>query len=309
MNKELELSLQKFCKDNRFKGKGPLSVALVVTRHARELGLPLNSERLKTSSRGQVLGLGKSAVQKILAEYGEFRILAAEAGRTSRGSLDKMEIYVSFLNNYAQPEDLVEIEEFWVERVRDFFAGKPFVFSLDASRGLKANIRYLVSQAVKRQKEVATGTQYAGALLQHLVGSKLECALGPGKFEHNSFSTSDAQTGRAGDFLIGDVAIHVTTAPGEAVIERCRSNINNGLRPIIITVAAKIAAAQGLADNAELGERIDIFDIEQFVALNLYELGKFCANERRTAVEDIINTYNKIVGEYETDPSLKIEFR
>jgi len=28
---------------------------------------------------------------------------------------------------------------------------------------------------------------YAGAVLQHLVGAKLDCALGKGQFEHNSF--------------------------------------------------------------------------------------------------------------------------
>ena len=50
--------------------------------------------------------------------------------------------------------------------------------------------------------------------MQHMVGVKLDPALGQGKFEHSSYSTSDQQTGRKGDFFVGDVAIHVTTAPG-----------------------------------------------------------------------------------------------
>ena len=37
-----------------------------------------------------------------------------------------------------------------------------------------------------------------------------------------------------------------------------------------------------------LGDRIDIFEIEQFVALNLYELGKFAAAGRQTAVKDVV---------------------
>ena len=65
------------------------------------------------------------------------------------------------------------------------------------------------------------GMYYAGAVAQNLVGAKLDCALGKGKFEHNSYSTADAPGDRAGDFLVCGVAIHVTTAPGEAVIERC----------------------------------------------------------------------------------------
>jgi hypothetical protein len=54
--------------------------------------------------------------------------------------------------------------------------------------------------------------------MQHMVGAKLDCALGQGKFEHNSYSTSDQQSGRSGEFFLGDVAIHVATAPGEAVV-------------------------------------------------------------------------------------------
>jgi hypothetical protein len=160
----------------------------------------------------------------------------------------------------------------------------------------------MIAQAEERQRNTP-GMQYAGAVLQHLVGAKLDCALGVGNFEHNSFSTSDAQSGRNGDFFIGDVAIHVTTAPGEAVIARCRDNIDNGHRPIIVTMA------RGLTVAAGLGERIDVFEVEQFVALNLYELGKFAAEGRRVAVGEVVTRYNEIVEEVETDPSLKIEFR
>jgi len=45
------------------------------------------------------------------------------------------------------------------------------------------------------------------------------------------------------------------------------------------------------------------------VALNLYELGRFGADGRKTAVTDMVNRYNEIVEKFETDPSLKIELR
>jgi len=65
-----------------------------------------------------------------------------------------------------------------------------------------------------------------------------------------------AQSGRNGDFFIGDVAIHVTTAPGEAVIGRCRDNIDNGHRPIIVTTARGLTVAEGLeAIDAECSRR------------------------------------------------------
>jgi hypothetical protein len=57
--------LAAFTAEKSFRRKGPLSVALVITQHARKMGLPLDSERLLTEGGGQVLGLGKGAVQTI----------------------------------------------------------------------------------------------------------------------------------------------------------------------------------------------------------------------------------------------------
>jgi hypothetical protein len=300
--------LTAFVANYSFRGKGPLSVALVVTQHARKLGHPLDPEKLLTEGGGQVLGLGKGAVQAILKRHGIARVLASEGGRTSRGSLNNMREYVAFLNALEDKVDLDSIEAFWIERVNEFFAGKPFKIKLDASRSLRTVVRDVIAQAVERQKS-APGMYYAGAVLQHLVGAKLDCALGKGKFEHNSFSTADAPSGRAGDFFIGDVAIHVTTSPGEAVIEKCRDNLNDGYRPMLVTLQHGLTVAEGLATNVGLGDRIDMFEIEQFVALNLYELGKFGADGRKTAVTDMVDRYNEVVEEFETDPSLKIELR
>lgn len=310
MDNDLKEALIVFNKERKFTRKGPLCVALVVTQHARKMGLPLDPDKLLTEKGGQVLGLGKGAVQAVLKRHDITRVLAAEGGRTSRGSIDNMREYVAFLN--AQTEmnqvDLDAVEAFWIQRVHEFFSAKPFKIRLDASRSLRTLVRDMLVQAEERQRN-APGMQYAGAVLQHLVGAKLDCALGVGSFEHNSFSTSDAQSGRAGDFFIGDVALHVTTAPGEAVIGRCRDNIDDGHRPIIVTTSRGLSAAEVLAENAGLGDRIDVFEVEQFVALNLYELGKFAAEGRRTAVGDVVTRYNEIIENFETDPSLKIEFK
>ena len=145
--------------------------------------------------------------------------------------------------------------------------------------------------------------------LKHLVGAKLNCALQELEIAHNSFSTADAPSRRAGDFLIGDVAVHVTTSPSEAVIQRCQDNIDDGFWPIVVTTSRGLTAAEVLSENAALGDRIDIFEVEQFVALNLYELGKFVSDGRRIAVKELVKRYNEIIEEVETDPSLKIDLR
>ena len=308
MPADLDAALKAFAAERGFRGRGPLSVALVVTQHARAMGLPLDHDRLLTEGGGQVLGLGRGAVQAVLNKHGITRVLAAEGGRTSRGSLKNMRDYVAFVNALPAPLDLDQVEAFWIERVHEFFAGKPFRIKLDAARSLRTVVRDVLAQAEERQR-TTPGVYYAGMVMQHLVGAKLDCALGSGQIQHNSSSTADAPSGRAGDFLVGDVAIHVTTAPGEAVIERCRDNLNDGLRPVLVTLRRGRTVAEGLADNLGLGERIDVFEIEQFVALNLYELGKFDAAGRRVAVNELIARYNEIVEDVETDPSLKIEFR
>lgn len=307
---DLHKKLTAFAAENSFRGKGPLSVALVVTQHARTMGLPLNDEKLITEGGGQVLGLGKGAVQAVLKRHEIDRVLASEGGRTSRGSLHNMREYVAFLNNLRKQGeiDLDVVEKFWIDRVHEFFAGKPFKIKLDASKSLRTVVRDVIAQAEERQK-TTPGMYYAGAVLQHLVGAKLDCALGKGKFEHNSFSTADSPGARVGDFFLGDVAIHVTTSPGEAVIERCRENLNDGIRPVLVTIQRGLTVGEGLAANVGLVDRIDIFEIEQFVALNVYELGKFAADGRKTAITDIVDRYNEIVEEFETDPSLKIELR
>jgi Domain of unknown function (DUF4928) len=310
MTGDLTFTLQAFTRNRKFNRKGPLSVALVVTQHAHNMGLPLDSEKLLTEGGGQVLGLGKSAVQAILYRHGIERVLAAEGGRTSRGSISNMREYVALLNRIHGDghADLEAIEAFWVARVQEFFAAKPFRVRLDASSSLRLVLRDILEQAEERQK-AAFGVWYVGAVMQHMVGAKLDCALGPGKFQHNSFTTSDEQSGRKGDFFVGDVTIHVTTSPGEAAILRCRDNLNDGHRPIIVTRQRGLTVAEALAENVGLGDRIDIFEIEQFIALNLYEMGKFVIEGCRGVLKDFVTRYNEIIDEVETDPSLRIELR
>lgn len=305
----LEQLLHSFCATTRFRGKGPLSVALVVTDHARNLGLPLDSNNLLTSGGGQVLGLGIAKVQSILARHDITRVLAREGGRTSRGSIGNMRSYVAFLNNLQLQLGDVEIddiERFWIERIKEFFASKPFILRMDSSLGLRAVIRNLMAQAVSRQQELP-GTMFLGTLMQHLVGAKLDLILATGSVAHHSANESDQSEERTGDFDLGDVSIHVTTAPSEALIRRCEANLYAGRKPIIITNQKGVATADGLASNFNLADRIDIIEFEQFIATNIYELGQFSTREQTVKVTELIERYNAIVTEHETDPSLRID--
>jgi len=228
MQNAYDNELSAFYTEHQFNSKGKLCVALVVTQQAKIIGLPLDPETLYTERGGQVLGLGRGAVQAVLARHNITRVLAKEGGRTSRGSIGAMRDYVTFLNalNSKTSIDLEEVELFWIEKVNVFFTAKPLKIKLDNSQSLRSLVKDLISQAEIKQK-TSQGVYYVGALMQHLVGAKLDCALGTDHFTHNSFSTSDDQTGRNGDFFIGDTAIHVTTTSSEALIARCKENLEN----------------------------------------------------------------------------------
>jgi len=202
--------------------------------------------------------------------------------------------------------DLEVVEKFWIKEVEKFFSGKPFKLKYDTSKSTREVIRDILNQAFERQKK-SEGTMYAGAVLQHLIGAKLDCALEKNQVTHHGFSTSDSQSGRAGDFLIGDVAIHVTTAPDEAVLARCKDNLESGQRPMIVTLATRIAALQQIAEDMKIADRVDFYDVEQFVSLNLFEFAKFKPENRKAALKDVIDRYNTIIDQHETDASLRIE--
>lgn len=288
--------------------KGSLSLVLILTRNAKSRAFPLERAEFVTAKGGQVAGLGGPAVRKILNDHGVERILSSEGGRTSRGNMERMSAYVDVLNDlHAGGQlDLDDAERYWVERALAYFDALPFTFKLDPSRSLRACVRDLLAQAVERQREVK-GTMYAGAVMQHLVGAKLD-VITKGEIAHHGFSVADAPSNRSGDFLIGDVAIHVTTAPGEALIRKCQGNLTSGLRPLIVTTEDGVGGAKALSKQAAVEDRLDVVEIEQFIATNVYEWSAFERDARSNTVKTVIDRYNAIVADCESDPSLRIEF-
>ncbi|WP_084559456.1 DUF4928 family protein [Nitratidesulfovibrio termitidis] len=305
----LEKRLIAFRDENSLKSKGQLAVMLHITRLAIESGLPIDPEALRTDKEGQVKGLGKSRVQNILRDHGITRVLAEEGGRTSRGSLGAAAGYAFFLNalHREAKDDLPAIEKWWISRVQDYFTGKPFVLKFDSSKSLRSIVGDLLAQAMKRQKD-NPGTTYAGTVLQHLVGAKLDLILPEGKrLRHHGANVADGPTARTGDFVLDDVVIHVTTAPSEGLIRKCKANIEASLRPIIVTVAESRAGVESIAKGFEIDGRIDVIEVEQFIATNILEWSKFTEKSQRLEVERLISKYNEIVYMVETDPSLTIQ--
>ena len=304
-----EEKLRLFQSENNIVTKGPLSVVVQFTRMVREKEFPLDPSDFKTEKEGQVAGLGGGNLKKILRDHGITQQLSSEGGRTSRGSMGLMIKYVDFLNtwNAEEPVNFDEIEAFWAEQVREYFRNQPFVLTADASKTVGANLDEVFEQARKRQKQ-NPGTQYLGTVLQHLVAAKLCLILPEGSFEIHGASVADAPTARSGDFVINKTIIHCTTSVGDLLINKCKANIANGFRPVIITIFERVQTALNQIEDAGLSGRIEVWDIQQFLSSNIHEHSLFDEGKQNATLGTIIENYNQIVHEKETDPSLRIEF-
>jgi hypothetical protein len=309
MSKSIENRLKQFQTEHNAVTKGPLALLVQLTRMVQGEKFPLKADDFLTENKGQVAGLGGGNLKKILKEHGITQTLAAEGGRTSRGNMGLMMKYIEFLNAWNKTEtiDFTAVEQFWAEQVQEYFRNQPFTFSADPSRTIGASVDELFEQVRKRQKQ-NPGTQYLGTMLQHLVAAKLSIILPKDKFEIHGASVADTPTERSGDFVINNTIIHCTTAPGEPLIQKCKANIRSGCLPVIITVFDRVGIANGLAADAEILGRVEVWDIQQFLSTNINEHGLFDEQQRTTKLTDIIERYNQIIDEKETDPSLKIEF-
>ena len=297
--------LDDFRFEHKVFGKGALALVVQLTRAFSKDFFPINTDSYVTEKKGQVAGIGEANLRKILAEHGITRQLAKEAGRTNRGSMGLMRAYASLINSLPCPVDYSEIESYWIECVREYFAGQPFKLAGDSSRSISSAVDDLLYQAMKRQKD-NPGMMYAGTVLQHLVAAKLEIIMPV--IEIHGASDADDQTGREGDFIVEDTAIHCTTAPANLLVEKCRSNIEHGMNPIIVTITSRVVTARSLLEDAGIGGRVEVWDLQQFLSTNVYEHGFFKTESRKAFLTELIDAYNGIIDEFETDPSLRIQY-
>jgi hypothetical protein len=179
-------------------------------------------------------------------------------------------------------------------------------FRFDTGKSVSGNINNLLAQASDLQ---ATGgsTNYLGAMLQHLVGAKLDLVLGQGKIHHHGFSVADGPTTRNADYQVEAVAVHVTTHPTEALARKCAENLKAGLKPLILTLGEAVRPAEFILETFDLKDRVDVLDAVQFLTANVYERSLFKAAQCKITLSALLERYNAIVDSCETDHSLGIK--
>ena len=126
--------------------------------------------------------------------------------------------------------------------------------------------------------------------------------------EIHGASDADDQTGRAGDFIIDDTAIHCTTAPANLLIEKCRSNIEHGLIRSLSPFPIVSRRLEIFSKDAGIGGRVEVWDLQQFPIDQCVRARFFNSSTRKNVLSELIDNYNGIIDEFETDPSLHIEY-
>lgn len=293
-------------KINPLETKGFLAVMLWITHRAQSLPGFLTDATFFTDNKGkstsQVSGLG-SGPNKVLKDWGvnESYKFGTESGRTSRGTPTYCQAWKDILNEIRKAHGEVglgHLMAFWIDRTEELFAASPIELKFMPKQTVRAFLRRLVEDVRKKEKD-ARGTKMVGAMMQHIVGAKLDIVLGKGRVDHHSSTQSDVQTGRDGDFTIGDFVIHVTSAPGEKLVQKCVQNVKDGMRPIIITLAQKVRAAEGLCENVGSQDEIEVFDFEAFIVHNMIEQSILKSEKPRVTVEALVTRYNEILDAYD----------
>lgn len=291
---------------NKFPARGTIAAALVVLERLKtDFDLNLDSHRA-AKGQAQIRGLSRSAVSKILSAFDEKRPFLKEGGRTNRGTPGAVssmlkcveQMKLDKLGEAERNAALRNLQFSLVERVREFHGRQRLKFVFDPRKTTRQIVHEILSAAQQTGK--------LGPVAQYLVGAKLQLRFPQTEVGNDSYSTADAPLGRKGDFLIADTAFHVTVAPMPAVYEKCKMNLDAGLRAYLLVPESAVVGARQNAELVAQG-KIAVEAIESFVGQNVEELSTFSQKGLLTEFLKLLLTYNKRVDSAESDKSMLIE--
>lgn len=285
--------------------KGTIAAALVVLERLKtDFNLDLETHRAQGGA--QIKGASGAAAEKILARFGETRPFAKEGGRTNRGlpgDIQGMLIAISIaeIDGFAIEERsdiLNDLQQVLVDKVVEFHNRERLKMVYDTTKSTWQTVYDLLKLARETGKE--------GPVAQHLVGAKLQLRFPDLEIGNESYSTADDQLGRHGDFSLGDTVFHVTVAPMPAVYDKCKRNIEEGLRPYLIVPDRCLVGARQNVEFAAPGQ-IAVEAIETFVGQNIDEIAAFSKDRLVSGLNRLLVTYNQRVDESEIDKSMMID--
>jgi Domain of unknown function (DUF4928) len=290
------------CANRGEVSRNTVAVGIVVLDHLRSK-CPVDTSEVQ-SKRGEIKG-ARSGLSSVLEKY-DIPASYLKEVTTRAGHQDGQKLFEAF--EYGRllttiPTDkrdafLVVAIESLVLKAKEWLARKHLKINCDRQFSPATWISNILAEAKGRS---------GGKVEQHLVGAKLAERHPNEEIPNNPGHAGDAQTGRAGDFVLASTAYHVTAAPGLPVIDKCKSNLAAGVHPFLLVPRDQVDRARHLAESQGIAERMTIAAIEEFVAQNIIELSGGDQQLFVTVLKAIIQRYNTRLEAVETDLSLKIE--
>ena len=285
--------------------RGSVTACLVVLERLRNDWV-LDLDAHLTEGGAQIQGLNPRALKLILARYGESRTLSGEGGRTNRGNPAAVKSMFELLREMGlgdaplarRTEVIDALQAFLVEKVKAYHERKRLSFVYDPALSTRAIVFRLLSAAEAVGK--------AAPFAQYLVGAKLQRRFPNVEVSNDRCDAADASSGRYGDFLIGDTAFHVTIAPSQGHLTKCKTNLEAGKRVFLLVPENKVIGARQNAEQMA-ADRIAVESIESFVGTNVEELSAFGREPLIAEFRRLLELYNKRVAKIEVDRSILIE--
>lgn len=284
--------------------RNTIAVGVVVLDHLRQKSPVLRDEVL--SSGGEIVGT-RSRLHEILKSYGVtqpekyLKEVTTRQAHPDGKRLFEMFGYgelFSDISTESRNTILLELISQFINEINKWFDRQALKIVFERTHSPTEWIHRILEAA--RNKS-------GGVVEQHLVGAKLQTRHAKAEISNFPGHAGDVQTGRPGDFLVGNTVYHVTTAPSPQVIRKCRTNVESGLYPILLVPDEMVSKAKSFAEYAGIEKRISVIAIEDFIALNLVEMANDSASQFFDVLIQIIEIYNMRLEEVETDMSLKIE--
>ena len=289
----------------RAKSRGNIAGGLVLLENLRG-NFDLDVEAHKTAGSDQLKNATRVNVQKVLARFGEERVLLKEGGRTNRGLMNNLTSLLKALSDADMAQLSVEERETALGNMQSFLAAK----ARDIFNAGKLSFDYrkdvISREVIGRILEAARERRKAGEVAEYLVGAKLSLRFPTYDIRNSASSAADDQTDEKGDFQINDCVFHVTVSPNSGHYEKCRRNLADGFRVFLLVPDSILAGTRQNADLETYG-RVSVESIESFVSQNIEELSDFAGDKIPYNMTLLLETYNERIGKVETDLSLQIK--
>ena len=289
----------------RSSSRGNIAGGLVILENLRD-NFDLDIEAHKATGSDQLRNASRHNVQKILARFGEERILLQEGGRTNRGLMRNLQPLLHALSDAGmdrfslepRAREIGNMQAFLADKARDIFNKEKVSFDYRLGMTSREMVGKILASAGKRQK--------SGEVAEYLVGAKLSLRFSNYDIRNSAASAADRQSEEQGDFQINDCVFHVSVAPNRGHSDKCLRNLADGLRVFLLVPDGILA---GTRQNAQLDTngRVSVESIESFVSQNIEELSDFSGAKVAQNIRRLLNRYNERVAQVETDLSLQIK--